>query len=246
MKWIYIILSIGVVVTFSLSPIPQDPNYHNFADQRTIVGLPNFWNVISNLPFVLLSIIALRDIELDRLTVSKKLLHCYLVFFIAMAGVGVGSAYYHLEPNNVTLFWDRFPMTVGFMAFFTIIIGEFVSEPTAQKIFIPLLLLGAVSVIYWRVTEQAGAGDLRLYGLIQFAPILIIPMILWMFPPQFSHTSYIWIMLMTYVVAKLFEWLDYPVYTFVGLSGHAIKHAFAALGPYVFYCALKKRSVVKL
>ena len=35
-----------------LSPIPQDQGYHHFADQRTLLGIPNFWNVISNLPFI--------------------------------------------------------------------------------------------------------------------------------------------------------------------------------------------------
>lgn len=29
-----------------LPPIPQDQSYHHFADQRTLLGVPNFWNVI--------------------------------------------------------------------------------------------------------------------------------------------------------------------------------------------------------
>jgi hypothetical protein len=32
--------------------IPQDQAYHQFADQRTLLGIPNFWNVVSNIPFV--------------------------------------------------------------------------------------------------------------------------------------------------------------------------------------------------
>ena len=27
--------------------------YHRFADQQTLLGIPNFWNVVSNLPFIL-------------------------------------------------------------------------------------------------------------------------------------------------------------------------------------------------
>jgi hypothetical protein len=42
-----------------LPPIPQDPSYHQFADQRTLLGIPNFWNVVSNLPFVLVGAIGL-------------------------------------------------------------------------------------------------------------------------------------------------------------------------------------------
>ena len=36
-----------------LPPIAQDPLYHAFADQRALLGVPHFWNVVSNLPFVL-------------------------------------------------------------------------------------------------------------------------------------------------------------------------------------------------
>ena len=35
-----------------LPPIPQDQSYHHFADQRTVLGIPNFWNVVSNIPFI--------------------------------------------------------------------------------------------------------------------------------------------------------------------------------------------------
>ena len=43
-----------------LPPVPQDPSYHQFADQRTLLlGIPNFWNVISNLPFVLVGAMGL-------------------------------------------------------------------------------------------------------------------------------------------------------------------------------------------
>ena len=29
-----------------LPPMTQDESYHQFADQRTILGIPNFWNVV--------------------------------------------------------------------------------------------------------------------------------------------------------------------------------------------------------
>jgi hypothetical protein len=35
-----------------LGPIHQDQSYHYFADERSFFGVPNFWNVVSNLPFV--------------------------------------------------------------------------------------------------------------------------------------------------------------------------------------------------
>lgn len=32
-------------------------------------------------------------------------------FFIGVAAVGVGSSYYHLEPNDARLVWDRLPVS---------------------------------------------------------------------------------------------------------------------------------------
>jgi hypothetical protein len=36
-------------------PFTQDPNYHGFADNRALLGIANFANVASNLPFLLVS-----------------------------------------------------------------------------------------------------------------------------------------------------------------------------------------------
>jgi len=242
---IYITLIIGVLVAVFIPAIPQDSAYHNFADQRQIFGMPHFWNVISNLPFIFVSYIAVNNLLQEGvLKYPQVLFSCYLIFFIGMGAVGIGSAYYHLQPTNETLFWDRLPMTVGFMAFMSIIIGEFISEKVALKLMLPMILIGTATVIYWYFTEQAGQGDLRPYGLIQFLPMLIIPMILLMFPTRYTHTGYLWAMMAAYLVAKIFEFFDAGVFNMIGMSGHAIKHVFAAIAPYLFYLEMKKRSLI--
>ena len=35
-----------------LAPIPQGQSYHQFSDQQTLFVSPNFWNVVWNLPFL--------------------------------------------------------------------------------------------------------------------------------------------------------------------------------------------------
>jgi len=52
-----------------LPPIPQDQSYHEFADQRTILGVPNFWNVVSNLPFLAVGAAGLRRFRDNPATV---------------------------------------------------------------------------------------------------------------------------------------------------------------------------------
>ena len=47
-------------VIFLQAPIPQDPAYHQFADLRTLLGIPHCLNVISNLPFLLVGLWGFR------------------------------------------------------------------------------------------------------------------------------------------------------------------------------------------
>jgi hypothetical protein len=50
--WIMIgLVMIGFIGVLFFDPVPQDPNYHLFADNRTILGIPNFYNVASNVFF---------------------------------------------------------------------------------------------------------------------------------------------------------------------------------------------------
>ena len=48
------VISLAAVTILSLAPrLPLGPSYHVFADQRTLFGIPNALNVLSNIPFLL-------------------------------------------------------------------------------------------------------------------------------------------------------------------------------------------------
>jgi hypothetical protein len=236
--------AIAIVGAFLLPPIPQDPAYHQFADRQTRLGVANFWNVVTNLPFLLVGVAGL--VELFRGTppgALRELSTGYRVFFAGITLIGPGSAYYHLAPDNDTLVWDRLPMTIAFMAFAALVVGEHISRSAGQKLLWPLILAGIASVFHWQVSERAGHGDLRPYGLVQFLPMVLIPLILLMFRSPFSGTKYLWGMLVAYLAAKLAEFLDEPLFrVFDPLSGHALKHLLAALGAYCFLLAIRRRS----
>ena len=164
------------------------------------------------------------------------------MFFVGMAGVALGSSYYHLNPSNETLFWDRLPMTIAFMAFCSVIVSENLSIELGSRLLWPLVCIGFLSVIYWTYTEGLGRGDLRPYALVQFLPALLIPMILLMFKSAFASNRYIWAMLGSYVLAKIAEALDGPIFDVLGyLSGHSIKHLIASAGGILFCLALVSR-----
>jgi len=51
---ISLLLGLLIVVVFivgMLEPIPQDPNYHLFADNQSFFGISNFNDVVSNIGF---------------------------------------------------------------------------------------------------------------------------------------------------------------------------------------------------
>ena len=238
-----VISAVTLTAVWFFPPIPQDPAYHNFADQRSFLGIANMFNVLSNAFLFYVGIAGIRHIVRNPETgIVPELYPAYLLFFIGVFLVGVGSSYYHLAPSNQTLIWDRLPMTIAFMAFFAIILAEFVSVKAGKVLFIPLLMIGLFSIWYWSFTEQQGVGDLRLYGVVQFLPMLLIPLILITFPARFSHVRLYWLFFGFYLLAKIFELFDQQLYQMLsGISGHPIKHLLASFGCYSFLYLIKVR-----
>ena len=236
------VLSIAAVFLFT-SAIPQDPAYHQFIDGRELLGVSNFWNVVSNLPFLLVGAFGLILVyrHADEVCVTSCEM-AYLVFFAGIFLTAFGSSYYHLAPSNETLLWDRLPMTIGFAGLVSIITAEFISASAARRLLLPLLIVGFASVEYWAWTESRGVGDLRPYALVQFLPMLLIPVILLTHRPVIGSARYFWWMLAFYFVAKLLEFFDANVFALGGLiSGHSLKHVAAAMTPAIFLYALLER-----
>jgi hypothetical protein len=235
---------VAIIAVFALSDaVPQDPAYHAFSDSRLLFGVENFWNVASNFPFLLVGAAGLVYVyRFSEQVCVAELDTAYSVFFFGIFLTAFGSSYYHLAPANETLAWDRLPMTIGFAGLVTIIVGEYVSARVAKIMLIPLLLVGFASVEYWAWTEARGVGDLRPYAIVQFLPMLLIPIVLLTHKPVIGKASYFWWMIAWYFLAKIFEFLDAGILG-VGniISGHSIKHVAAAMTPAVFLYALSKR-----
>ncbi len=238
------VAALAVLVLTFVPRIPQDPAYHRFADQRTIGGIPHFWNVASNLPFLLVGLFGCRAaLRRDLRGGLRQLRAAYLVFFAGVTLVALGSGYYHWSPSNSTLVWDRLPMTLGFMGFFAALVGENVSMRAAGRLLWPLVGAGALSVVYWHFTEVSGAGDLRPYALVQFLPILLTPVILLLFRSPWRSNAWVWGMLGAYLLSKGAEVADFQLYRLLGgISGHSIKHLLAAGGALLLALALRYRA----
>lgn len=229
-----------------LPPVAQPLQYHDFADQRACFGLPNCLDTASNALFVLVGavgLIFLRGARRHRSFIDSREAWPYALFFFALIPLGFASAYYHLAPDNTRLAWDRAAMALVFMAWFAAILCERVSLK-AGLILLPLLLvLGLSSVAWWYWSETQGMGDLRFYGLMQMTPILLVPLLLWLYPPRYSAGRDILAVIGLYLLALLLDLTDRPVFALTGgfVSGHTLKHVVAALAAFYVIRYLRRR-----
>ncbi|MGB6194693.1 MAG: hypothetical protein WBF42_19670 [Terracidiphilus sp.] len=206
-----LILAAGIiaVVLFLIfaPPLPQSPSYHDFADRRTILGVPNFWDVISNLPFLVVGLMGLLRFS----DFASRIL------FFGIFSTAFGSAYYHLAPDSARLFWDRLPMTIAFMALFALAINQ-------RKLVAPLVLVGILSVVWWRVTD-----NLWLYGLVQFGTLAVL------FVVAARREPGLWPVFIFYGLSKVTEHFDKQIYSVSPISGHTIKHLLAGIATWYIY-----------
>jgi len=225
-----------------IGEIPQNPQYHQFADRRQLHGIFNFYNVISNLPFLAVGLLGLlRYPKLSHIESTRG----YLVMCIGVVFVGFGSAYYHYAPTNETLLWDRLPMTVAFMAFLSLVLNERVLLNARPYLVWALVFIGATTVFYWSWTESLGKGDLRPYILVQFLPMLLIPPLLVMFKPKYLGNKLLFAAFGLYIAAKAFEHFDKLVFSVMGiLGGHTLKHLLASIAVLCLIYAIPTRRIV--
>lgn len=223
----------AIIAVVMLEPIAQDPLYHGFADQRAWLGIPNAANVLSNLAFLAAGGAGL--VRLRRASVDCDLTRCLTVFFAGVVLTAAGSAWYHLAPDNRTLLWDRLPMTLAFMGLFAAVIVIYVSAAFGRRLLIGLLALGLASVLFWFFGETAGRGDLRPYLLVQFLPLVLIPLILGLYQRPTPFNAALLGMLGLYLLAKGAESVDARLFEMSGsaLSGHTVKHLLAAIAAWL-------------
>ncbi len=224
---------LGGLVLKLHGPIAQDAAYHRFADQSVWAGIPHAGDVLSNVAFLAAGasgLVFLAGRRSHRAFRDPRERPPYVVFFTGILLTAFGSAWYHGAPDTDRLFWDRLPMATAFLGLFAAVMADRVSARWSSWLLWPLLAAGAASVLYWRVTERAGRGDLRPYALVQYSTIAAVAVILLLYPARHTHSGLLWGAAGGYALAKIFELADLPVLRATGLvSGHTLKHVTAGL-----------------
>jgi hypothetical protein len=225
-----------LLLVFAVGPLAQDPGYHAFADRRTLLGIPNFVNVASNVFFLL---VGLTGVAVVLRQPRAGATASWLVVFAGTALVSAGSSYYHASPHDGTLVWDRLPMTLAFMGLLVALLAEHLSAALERKLLAPAVIAGIFSVLWWHFT-----GDLRLYVWVQAAPVLAGVVLLAAYPSRYPHRACLIYAFVFYALAKAAEFSDAAIYDLTGewLSGHSLKHVLASFAPLFMALMLARRS----
>jgi len=214
---IVVLAVIAIAGTFLFVPyFPQDPAYHQFADTRAIGGIPNGWNVLSNVPFLIIGGLSLMTVRRDAASIA---------FGIGLVLTALGSACYHWSPNSDTLLWDRAGMVVALMAVIALLADS-------TRVLVIAEVIGIASLVWWQLN-----GDLRMYGVVQFFPaLLIVALRRWRLLP----------VLVFYAMAKVCEQYDAQIYAALRhvIAGHALKHFAAAASTLVIWSWMRRRQLI--
>jgi hypothetical protein len=231
-----------LVATALLPVIPQPQAYHHFADRRRLVGIPNALDVLSNAGFAVVGLAGLRWARPAAFPDSRAR-PAWLVTFTAVAVTALGSAYYHLAPDDFRLTWDRLPMSVGFMSIAAILVGERFGALAGRRLLPRLVLAGVASVVWWDHGVRHGGGNLFPYLVVQFGTMAALPLLLLgrrsaAAGPRAPFVA----ALVLYVVAKVLEDHDRAVFDTLGVSGHTLKHLVAAAAIGVLALEVRRRA----
>ena len=243
-------IAIAIPIAVALLPaLPEPQIFRGLADNRTFLGIPNFLNVVSNLPFLLVGVWAVcflsRAAANGKIFADRRERWPYFICFFAVGLTCFGSAYYHLETDSARLFWDRLPMAIGFMALFSAVIVERIGIRLGLRLLIPLILAGFASVLYWRWSLLYASENLLPYAVVQYGSISAIVVMAAVYTSRYTRGADMIQVVAIYAFAKVAEVLDAPIYAMGGIvSGHTLKHLIAALAAYWLLRMLKRREVI--
>ncbi len=221
-------------------PLPQPQSYHEFADQRPWLGLPNAWNLLSNLGFFLVGALGVARLSRISGTGQGVTERGYRLFFAGLLLTGVSSGFYHLEPQDTSLALDRLTMVLAFAGILAALIEERL-EPAWGTLALQCFTgVGVITLVYWIAGVAVGSGDVRWYLLYQILAMTALPLLLLLCPRPGAKSRALWGLVGAYVLAKVTEHFDVAIFALSGhfISGHSLKHLLAALGAYGLLRAL--------
>ena len=229
-------LIILLILAIFLPSIQQNQNYHNFADKRVLFGVNNAFDTLSNLAFIIVGALGLFNFYNNQfIKISNSFSVILNLFFISIILTGLGSGYYHLNPNDFTLVFDRLVLTLVFTFVLAMVASIRISERSGFHTLAELVILGPFTVLIWNYN-----GNLTPYIILQYGGVVIVILTLILTKaskPSPCFTS----LIILYGFAKITEFYDEKIFTLSEnvISGHTLKHLISAIAVIVFISPLK-------
>ena len=250
-KWFFLapaLVVMAIVALYFYGPISQPLAYHDFADKRAIVGAPHGADVWSNLGFALVGLWGfIRLFPKRHQPQLRQGWPGYALFLLALIATAAGSAFYHWEPDNFRLIWDRLPIALACAGLLAAVGSETHRSDEGWAATAALAIVAIASVAWWYITGVLGQDDLRPYLLLQCLPLVLVP--LWQkayYTPVADRKAFLWA-IGCYVLAKATELGDYALFDSLHVvSGHTLKHLFATLAAAVIVWRLTERGTVRI
>lgn len=241
------VLVLGVALL--IPNYPQPAGYHLFADARPCLGIPNFANVVSNAAFLLVGLLGLAFVFGQRgvRAVAARGRWPYAVLFIGAVLTAFGSAYYHWDPSDETLVWDRAGMAVAFCTLVPAVLSDRTDARAVDVSLVALVTLGIATLVYWRVSEALGFEDVAPYLVLQAAALAYVVGIN-VLRSRFTRRADMFVAFLLYAAALAAQALDEPIFLLAGkvISGHTLKHLLAALAIFwVLRMLVRRRPVLE-
>ncbi|HWP11877.1 MAG TPA: hypothetical protein VNN06_08650 [Ramlibacter sp.] len=217
--------------------VAQPANYHQFADQRVLWGLPFAMDVLSNLAFLLAGAAgAWCLLRLPPGTLGNVDRAMAALFFAGLTLTAAASGWYHWQPDDAGLALDRCAMAVAFAGLLGLAAAGHVSARAGLALGLAMLVLAPLSVRAWSAT-----GNVLPWAVLQFGGMGLI---LWfaLLRPSDAAPAIRWsLVIAAYGAAKLLEAGDHLVFEATGhlVSGHTLKHVAAALAAWPVVAAIR-------
>jgi hypothetical protein len=200
---------------------------HPFVDARTLLGIPNAMDVLTNIPLALTGLCGL--LALRGRTLSATTQQAAWVFFAGLLVTGFGSAWYHWAPDATGLVWDRLGMAITFAGALALAVAERVGQAPARQTLCVLLPLALLSAIL-----PASNGNVLPWAAVQFGGMAMIVWLALQRPAVGAMGIRLGALIGLYALAKALELGDEAVFQASAqtISGHSLKHLTAALAAF--------------
>ncbi|MBC7604604.1 MAG: hypothetical protein H7255_18345 [Ramlibacter sp.] len=241
------ILALACAVLMALAlfgpPLAQPANYHAFADQRVLWGVPFAMDVLSNLPFAIAGFAGGWMLwRAPRHAVADMERAMSALFFAGLVVTSCASTWYHLNPNDAGLMIDRLGMCFAFAGLLGLATTTKISPRAGAALGLAVLVAASASVLAWSVT-----GNLMPWATVQASGMVFIAAMVFLATrPGSLEIAWHWV-IAAYVVAKLLEINDHFMFIFTSewFSGHTLKHVLAALAAYPVIACMSRVTLCK-